>query len=126
MSDAISLFRRATREGEEARNLQRIASEPMQKRALDQFRKAVDRAPDAKAALCDPRLLGVLAQALSIPQAASQPGLAARVLLSDPEDPRSAANALGDPRWKAAARTLKLHAGGVAALMAARGITRLT
>lgn len=72
MSDAISLVRRATRE--EARILQRIASEPMQKRALDAFRKAVDRALDAKAALRDPGVLGVLVQALGIRRRRRSPG----------------------------------------------------
>lgn len=116
MAEAVALFRRAIREGEEARALARLAREPLQQRALDAFRRAVDRAPDATAALRDPRVLGVLANALGVPQMAEQPGLARRVLLSDLNDPRSAANVLPDRRWRSAAQTLQLGERGIAAL----------
>lgn len=119
MADALAgltLFRRALRDGEETRALARIGKEPMQKRALDQFRKAVERAPDIKAALRDPRVLGVVVQALGIPDAAQQPGLTTRALLSDPADPKSLVNTLPDSRWRAAAKSLGLHARGLAAL----------
>jgi hypothetical protein len=112
----LSLFRRSLREGEEARALARIAREPTQQRALDQFRRAIAKAPDIKAALQDPRVLGVVVEALGIPDAAQQPGLATRALLSDLKDPKSLANTLSDGRWRAAAQALDLRTRGLAAL----------
>jgi hypothetical protein len=113
---AVAAFRRVLRPGEEERALGRIATEPQQKRAMEQFKRAVDRAPDVRAALRDPRVLQVLTTALGIPEGASQAGLATRVLLSNLDDERSLANTLGDRRWKSAAETLNLARGGIAAL----------
>lgn len=119
MADSLAglgLFRLALRDGAEARALARIAQEPSQQRSLDQFRKAVERAPDIKAALRDPRVLGVIVKALGIPDAAEQPGLAIRALLSDPKDPNSLVNRLPDGRWRAAAQALGLATGGLGVL----------
>jgi len=116
IGSAITAFRRSLLPGAEARALDRIAAEPLQQRAMDQFRRAVDRAPDAKAAIRDPRVLQVIATALGIPDAAQQPGLAMRALLSDPADPKSLVNRLPDRRWKAAAEALNLGQKGINAL----------
>jgi hypothetical protein len=113
---AVAAFRRVLKPGEEERALGRIATEPQQKRAMEQFKRAVDRAPDVRAALRDPRVLQVLTSALGIPEGGSQPGLATRVLLSDLKDEKSLANTLGDRRWKSAAETLSLAKGGITAL----------
>lgn len=115
-ASAVAAFRRVLKPGEEERALIRIATEPQQKRAMEQFRRAVDRAPDAKTALRDPRVLQVITTALGIPEGANQAGLATRVMLSDLTDPKSLANTLGDKRWKAAAGTMNLAARGVQAL----------
>ena len=113
---AIAAFRRVLRPGEENRALDRLATEPQQKRAMDQFKRAVDRAPDLRTALRDSRVLQVITTALGIPEGANQAGLATRVLLSDLSDPRSLANTIADRRWKAAAETLQLGTRGIAAL----------
>lgn len=112
----IAMFRRMGKAGEEARALARLASEPAQQRAMEQFRRAVTRAPDIRAALRDPRVLEVVTRALGIPDAAGQPGLATRALLSDPADQKSLVNQLTDTRWKAAAQTLALNRRGLEAL----------
>ena len=119
-SSPLAAFRRAAQPAEEARALARIGREPDLQRTMDQFRKAVERAPDVKAALRDPRVLSVLGKALGIPEAATQPGLASRALLSDLKDDKSVANRLSDRRWKEAAASLKLDTGGVAALRDAK------
>lgn len=113
---AVAAFRRALKPGEEERALGRIASEPQQKRAMEQFKRAVDRAPDVKAALRDPRVLQVITTALGIPEGANQAGLAIRVLLSNLGDSKSLANTIGDKRWKSAAETMQLASRGIAAL----------
>jgi hypothetical protein len=115
-ASGVAMFRRALREGEEARALARLAKEPMQARSLDGFRRGVERAADIKAALRDPRVLAVVVAALGIPDAAQQPGLAMRALLSDPKDPNSLVNRLPDGRWRSAALALDLKARGLAAL----------
>lgn len=114
--NAILSLRRATRAGEEARATERIAREPQIQRSMDQFRRAVERAPDARAALRDPRVMGVIAIALGMPDAANQAGLAQRALLADPKDKDALVNRLSDRRWKSAAETLKLAERGIAAL----------
>ncbi|MBC7431962.1 MAG: DUF1217 domain-containing protein [Rubritepida sp.] len=113
---AISAFRRAALPAEESRALARIAKEPDLARTMEQFRRAVDRAPDARTALRDPRVLAGIGQALGIPQAATQPGLASRALLSDLTKPGSVANNLPDKRWKEAAASLKLATAGIQSL----------
>lgn len=115
-ASAVAAFRRVLKPGEEERALSRIATEPQQKRAMEQFKRAVDRAPDVRTALRDPRVLQVIATALGIPDGANQAGLATRVLLSDLKDPKSLANTLGDRRWKSAAETMNLAARGMQAL----------
>ncbi len=123
---AIAAFRRFQQPAEETRALERIAREPMQQRALDQFRRAIERAPDLQAALRDPRVLQVVATAMGIPDAANQPGLAIRALMSDPEDPESLVNRLPDRRWKAAAESLRLDQRGLEALRDPEVQERLT
>ncbi len=113
---AIAAFRRVLRPGEENRALDRIATEPQQRRAMEQFKRAVERAPDVKTALRDPRVLQVIATALGIPEGSNQGGLATRALLSDLKDPKSLANTIADKRWKSAAETLELGKRGIAAL----------
>jgi hypothetical protein len=115
-ASAVAAFRRVLKPGEEERALSRIATEPQQKRAMEQFKRAVDRAPDVRTALRDPRVLQVITTALGIPEGANQQGLATRVLLSDLRDEKSLANTLGDRRWKSAAETLDLGRRGIAAL----------
>lgn len=119
MSDAagaIAAFRRFQRPGEETRALERIARDPLQTRAMEQFRRAIERAPDIRTALRDPRVLQVVAVAMGIPDGAQQPGLAMRALLSDPADPKALVNRLSDRRWKGAAEALRLDQRGLAAL----------
>ena len=116
MSGALAAFRRASLPAEETRALARVAKESDLQRTMEQFRKAVVRAPDIKAALRDPRVLSVLGTALGLPDAANQPGLTSRALLSDLGDTKSVANSLPNKAWKEAAASLKLTIGGIAAL----------
>lgn len=116
VGNAITALRLALKSGEETKALARIATQPAQKRAMEQFRKAVEKAPDIKTALKDPRVLQVVTTALGIPDGATQPGLAMRALLSDPSDTRSLVNRLSDTRWKDAAQALQLGTKGLDAL----------
>ncbi len=114
--DAVLAFRRATRAGAEERALDRIERDPQLQRQMEQFKRAVDRAPDARAALRDPRVRDVVLTALGLPDALNQAGLAQRALLSDPADENSILRRLTDQRWRAAAETLNLAGRGIEAL----------
>ena len=116
MSGALAAFRLAATPAAEASALARIGKQPDLERTMEQFRKAVAKAPDARTALRDPRVLAVIGTALGIPQAAAQPGLASRALLSDLTKDDSIANRLPDKRWKEAAASLKLATAGIASL----------
>ena len=116
MSGALAAFRMAALPAQESRALARIGKSPDLERSMEQFRRAVAKAPDAKAALRDPTVLAVIGTALGLPQAATQPGLASRALLSDLTKNDSVANRLPDKRWKEAAASLKLATAGIASL----------
>lgn len=115
-SSPLVAFRQALLPAAEARALARVAKEPDLQRTMEVFKKAVEKAPDIKAALRDPRVLAVIGTALGIPEASTQPGLASRALLSDLTNADSVANKLTDKRWKEAAASLKLATGGIKSL----------
>jgi hypothetical protein len=115
-ANPVLAFRQASQAAQEARDLARIAKEPDLTRTMAQFKQAVDKAGDVKAALRDPRVLAVLGTALGLPEAADQAGLARRVLLADPADTSSLPHKLSDKRWLAMAQTLNLAKGGITSL----------
>ena len=115
-TNPVLAFRQAGKAGQEARDLARIAKEPDLTRTMAQFKQAVDKAGDIKAALRDPKVLAVLGKALGLPEAADQAGLARRVLLADPADTSSLPNQLSDKRWLAMTKTLNLAKGGINSL----------
>ncbi len=130
---AIPALRRALAPGAEEKALARLAKDPQINRQLDQFAKAVAKASDLKAALRDPRVLGVLLPALGLPDAVGQAGLALRALTADPKDPEGLLARLPDKRWKAAAEALNLQERGLEALrdpktqaLLAEGLRRLS
>ena len=130
---AIPALRLALTPGVEARALARLARDPQLARQMQQFTHALEKAPDLKTALRDPRVLGVLLPALGLADAVDQPGLALRALTADPKDRKGLLARLGDRRWKAAAETLNLATRGLAALRdpkiqatLADGLRRLT
>lgn len=115
-ANPVIALRQATRAAQEARDLARIGKEPDLARSMAQFKAIVDKAPDIRTALRDPRVLSVLGTALGLPEAANQTGLATRVLLADTEDRKSLPYQLSDTRWLAMAKTLNLAKNGIAGL----------
>jgi len=113
-SVAILTLRRA--KTGEAKGAAKEAETPAFKRQADAFRRAIEKAPDIKTALRDPKVLAVLMPAMGMPDAASQPGLVQRALLSDPTDPKGLLSKLTDTRWKEVATTLDLANKGLDAL----------
>lgn len=115
-SNPVVALRQASRAAQEARDLARISKEPDLARTMAQFKQAVDKVPDIKAALRDPRILAVLGTALGLPEAGQQGGLASRVLLADTKDTGSLPYRLSDTRWLAMAKTLNLAKNGIEGL----------
>jgi hypothetical protein len=115
-ASAVPALRQALAAGAEERALARLARDPQITRRLEQFTRALEKAPDLKAALRDPRVLGVVLPALGLADGVSQPGLALRALTADPKDKEGLLARLPDRRWKSAAEALNLAERGIAAL----------
>jgi hypothetical protein len=122
---ALATFRRANQPGAEAKGIAQERKDPVSIRAVDQFNKALGQATDIRKALADPRILAVLLPSLGLADKQDQAGLVRQVLLSDPKKSDSLAVRLGGV-WKAAAATLDLGKGGLAALKAPATIKLLT
>lgn len=116
LATAIPALRRALAPGAEERALARLARDPQVTRQMEQFTRAVERAPDLRAALRDPRVQQVVLTALGLPDAVGQTGLVLRALTADPADADGILAKLPDRRWKAAAESLRLDQRGLAAL----------
>jgi hypothetical protein len=116
LAGAIPALRRALTPAAEAQAMARFARDPAIARQMEGFARAVDRAPDLRTALCDPRVLGVLLPAMGLPDAVGQTGLALRALTADPKDAEGLLARLPDRRWRQAAETLDLAGRGLAAL----------
>ncbi|MBR0673400.1 DUF1217 domain-containing protein [Neoroseomonas soli] len=122
---AIPALRRATAEGAEAKGIAREKKDPVTLSALAQFRTALDKAGSIEKALRDPRILKVLLPALGLAGQEGNAGLVQRALLSDPDDRKGLAAALG-ATWKAAANTLGVHKTGLDGLRDPAMVQRLS
>lgn len=100
-------------EANQAKSIAATARRPEVAREVAAFRAAVARAPDVETLLKDPRALKVLLTANGLGDKAQYPALAQKALMSDPADPKSLANRLGDRRWVAAAETYAFSSGGL-------------
>ena len=125
VAGAIPALRRATAEGAEAKGVAREQKDPVTVSALAQFRVALDKASSIEAALQDPRVLKVLLPAVGLVGQERNGGLVRRALLSDPDDPKGLAAALGG-NWTSAAATLDLHGSGLDGLRDPAMVARLT
>jgi hypothetical protein len=98
------------------KEIARAAKEPETLRDVAAFRKAVDRATSIEKALENPDVLKVLLTANGLADKLAYPALARKVLLSDPADPKSLVNRLGDSRWGAVVKAFDFATKGLAAL----------
>jgi hypothetical protein len=114
-ASALLAFRRAAAQGAEEKGVAQLSKDNSVKQALSRFTEGISRAKTVEDALRDPRVMAVLLPALGLPDAVDTPGLAIRALMSDPNDPNSAASKLAaaDARWKSAAATLNLAKRGM-------------
>lgn len=115
-ASAIPALRRALAPGTEERALARLSKDPQVSRQMAQFTAAVQKAPDLRTALRDPRVQQVVLTALGLPDAVGQTGLALRALTADPAATDGLLARLPDKRWRGAAEALRLDKRGLEAL----------
>jgi hypothetical protein len=92
------------------------AKDPSVARDIAAFKKGVANAKDIATALSNPNVLKVLLTANGLGSQAQYPGLAKKVLLSDPADKKSLVNQLGSSTWLATVKTYDFAKNGLAEL----------
>lgn len=92
------------------------AKKPEVQRDVAAFRKAVAGAKDVKSLLANPAVQKVLLTANGLGDQIGSTALVTKALTSKVSDPKSLANALSNPAWKAAAATYDFANKGLAIL----------
>lgn len=97
----------------QAKGVADTAKLPEVQRDIAAFKKALATARDAKQLAGNVNFLKVLLTANGLADGVEYPGLAQKVLLSDPKDGRSLVNRLADRRWTAVVKTFDLSGKGL-------------
>jgi hypothetical protein len=92
------------------------ARQPLVARDIAAFKRAVASAKDIGSALSNPAVLKVLLTANGLGSQVQYPGLAKKVLLSDPAQPRSLVNQMHNTAWSNTVKTFNFARNGLAAL----------
>ena len=121
--DPLTALRMA--EKNRTKEIARAAKEPETLRDVAAFRKAVGRASSIEKALENPDVLKVLLTANGLSDKLAYPALARKVLLSDPSDPNSLVNRLGDGRWNSVVKAFDFAAKGLSALQDPKTVNTL-
>jgi len=112
--DPLTALRLA--EKNRVKEVARAAKEVETLRDVTAFRKAIGRATSIAKALENPDVLKVLLTANGLADKLAFPALARKVLLSDPSQPTSLVNRLGDSRWSAVVKAFDFATKGLSAL----------
>ncbi len=112
-------------EKNQTRDVARTAAQPLVKRAIDAFTRAVAKATTVDGALRDPAVMEVLMTANGLADQLPRAALARKALSSDLTNPDSLANTLTDSRWKQAAQTFDFAHKGISVLRDPRVVARL-
>jgi hypothetical protein len=102
------------------------ARQPLVARDIAAFKRAVANAKDIGTALSNPAVLKVLLTANGLGSQAQYPGLAKKVLLSDPAQPRSLVNQMHNTAWSNTVKTFNFARNGLAALNNPTALATLT
>lgn len=106
----------AQAEKNQAKQVAAEAKKPEVQRDVAAFRKAVAGAKDVKSLLANPAVQKVLLTANGLGDQIGSTGLVTKALTSKLSDPKSVANVLSNPAWKAAAATYDFANKGLAVL----------
>lgn len=93
------------------RQLDAYSNSPSLKRELANFREKIGSIESAAALVGDRRLLAVALGAFGLESEISKKAIIRRILEESPGDPKSFANRLNDPRWRAFARAFSFANG---------------
>jgi len=110
----------------ETADVAKEAKTPQVARDIAAFQQGIAKAKDIGAALSNPNVLKVLLTANNLASQVQYPGLAKKVLLSDPSDGKSLVNQLSNKAWLSAAKTYDFAKNGLAALENPKVIATLT
>lgn len=98
------------------KEIARTARLPETQRDIAAFRRALEKTDSIEKALSDPAVMKVLLTANGLSDQLPYTALAKKVLLSDPADPKSLVNRLGDGRWKAVTSSFDFAKQGLSQL----------
>ena len=113
-------------QGNETTDVANEAKTPQVARDITAFRTAVTNAKDIQTALTNPNVLKVLLTANNLSSYIKYPALVQKALMSDPNDPNSLVNKLGDQNLLSTAKTFDFAGNGLNALQKPQVITTLT
>lgn len=92
------------------------ARQPETQRDIAVFKRVLAKAKTIGEALDNPAVMKVLLTANGLADQVPYSGLAKKVLLSDPNDPKSLVNRMASPRWKAVVKAFDFAKAGIDAL----------
>lgn len=110
----------------EAADVALEAKQPLVIQAIDAFKKAVAGATSIQSALANPNVQQVLLTANGLSNYIGETALVQKALLSDPSDPNSLANRMGDSTLLSAVNTFNFAQNGLAELQNPQVISTLT
>ena len=88
----------------------------IRQRDIAVFKRAIAKAKTIGEALDNPAVMKVLLTANGLADQVPYPGLAKKVLLSDPNDPNALVNRMGSARWKSVVKAFDFAKAGIDAL----------
>ncbi len=100
----------------EAKDVAAEAKQPQVARDIAAFKDGVANAKDINAALSNPNILKVLLTANNLADQIPYPGMAKKVLLSDPSDSKSLVNQLSNAAYTSAVKTYNFAKNGLVEL----------
>ncbi len=98
------------------REVANTAKQPETQRDITVFKRAIAKAKTIGEALDNPAVMKVLLTANGLADQVPYPGLAKKVLLSDPNDPNALVNRMGSARWKSVVKAFDFAKAGIDAL----------
>jgi hypothetical protein len=103
-----------------------VAKQPAVQQAITAFTNAVNQATDIKTALTNPNIQKVLLTASGLSSYIGETALVQKAFMSDPTDPKSVVNQLGDSNLLAAVQTYDFATNGLAKLKDPKILANLT
>ena len=110
----------------ETRDVARQAKDPQTARDISLFKAGLAKSATPEKALADPNVMKVLLTASNLSKYIQYPALAAKALLSDPNQTDSLVNKLGDANLLSASKTYNFAKNGLSTLKNSRTVDALT